>query len=184
MIMKQQMTVKQKPKSEMFMTKMLDQMEKLVDEKLANLKTFIPIIFTIVTSVIAFFFVTEFKISEESSVQFYMLVLGVLLCAFIALIVSSFTLIDYSGTKKEKPQQILVPYKLSTYLELSDAQFVLCIKNYVKRPLTEEECLRANMLKQKINELKFRKQWVTFALWIVVIGTLNIAITCFILAFK
>lgn len=183
MIMNKQTTVKRKPKSEMFMTKMLDQMEKMVDEKLANLKTFIPIIFTIITSVIAFFFVTEFNINDSKTAQFYMLILGVLLCAFIALIVSSFAKIDYKEIQKGNKNQPFLPHKLNTYLNLSDAQFVLYVKNYANRSLTDAELLRINMLKQKVNEFRFRRNFVNFAFIIVIIGALLLAATCFFLSF-
>ena len=74
------------PKSESFMAEVLERMEKMIDEKLSNLKTFIPILFTVITSVLAFLFVQDTP--NEKTMKAYAFVIIFLLFAFISLILS------------------------------------------------------------------------------------------------
>ena len=63
--MNKYLVVRKKPKSKKDIGIILAQMEKIIDDKLNNLKVFTPILFTVVTSVIAFIFVDNIEFNVE-----------------------------------------------------------------------------------------------------------------------
>ena len=134
------------PKSESFMAEVLERMEKMIDEKLSNLKTFIPILFTVITSVLAFLFVQDTP--NEKTMKAYAFVIIFLLFAFISLILSYCVKNHYKADTKETDIDFS-PYNLKSYCFLSDKDFSKKLSEYANRPLTEKELLTANFIKQK-----------------------------------
>lgn len=167
-------------KSEEFVAETLNKMEQMVDEKLGNLKSFIPIIFTVITSVIAFMFVDE--IADEKTLKGYMFIIAILLLAFIVLIMSYFVR-NYYTPIKMKIEVDFLPYNLNSYCFLSDEDFIKIVSNYAGRSLTDNEMLNVNFLKQKINEYIKRKMYVSIALSIVILGAIIITVALLIGAF-
>ena len=168
--------MRRKPKSEKDMRYTLKQMEKTIDDKLANQKVFMPILFTVVTSIIAFLFVQNFG-NDVETIQMYLLVFFYVLLCFAILIISMFGQSDYDAKVKniKKPFQ---PHRLSSYCYLSDTDFVRKLEKYAGRKLTHEESLSANSIKQKINEYAFKKGCLNVALGIILAGVLFLGITC------
>ena len=156
------------PKSETFMADVLERMENMIEGKLSNLKTFIPILFTIITSVIAFLFVEE--ANDKEILRGYLLVLAVLLISFIFLIISYFVKNHYKAVKLETDTEFS-PYNLKSYCFISDDEFIRKISDYAERPLSDKELISANFIKQKINEYATRRVFSSIALSIVIIGT-------------
>lgn len=165
------------PKSDALMTEVLNQMEKLVDEKLSNLKTFIPVLFTVVTSVVAFLFVSE--VGDTKTLNGYLVVCGILLIAFIVLIISFFGRAYYKAKEKQSDIEFC-PHNMNSYIDLSDCIFIEKLNSYAGRELNNTEKVRAIFIKQKINEYATRKKLVNIALGIVEVGAAIVAITCFV----
>lgn len=157
----------------------LNQIEKMVDEKLSNLKNFIPVLFTVVTSVVAFLFATE--VGDTETLRGYLFVCGVLLFAFIILITSFFGR-PYYQAKEKKVNVEFCPYDMNSYINLSDLAFIEKLKLYAGRELDDVESVRAIFIKQKINEYATRKSAVNIALGIVEVGAVIVTITCIITA--
>lgn len=168
-------------KSGTFVDEMLFQMEKLVDEKLKNIKTFTPILLTIISSVIAFLLAIDANMDDNAEKVLFG-ALGLLLISFIIMIVSFFGKTNYKAIVKESRKKF-APDQFDSYCYLSDAEFLKKIKKYAKRDLTENECITAQFIKQKINECVFRRNCVNIALTVVEIGALVLAMVCFVIAF-
>lgn len=168
-------------KSQELLNATLIEMEKLVDDKLKNAKTFTPILFTIVTSVIAYLFVTEIEIGTSFS-KICMVVLGIFFVAFVLMIASFFGKVHYDATISPLVSEF-APHKFHTYCYLSDDDFIKCLEIYANRELTDNEMLTVNFLKQKINEYLFRWKRIVVALVIVEIGAVLLAAICFLYPF-
>lgn len=156
------------PKSESCMTEVLERMENMIDGKLSGLKTFIPILFTVITSVIAFLFVEE--VADENLLRAYMFVIAVLLVAFIVLIISYFVKNHYKAIKLETIVEFL-PYNLNSYCFVSDDEFLRKLSGYAERPLTAKELLSASFIKQKVNEYATRRIFISIVLAVLIVGT-------------
>lgn len=159
------------PKSEQFMTEVLERMENMIDGKLSNLKTFIPILFTVITSVLAFLFVQ--KATDNETMNAYVCVIIILLFAFIALVLSYFVKNYYKSVIMETDIDFY-PYNLKSYCFLSDKDFLRKLSKYAQRPLTDKELISANFIKQKINEYATRRIHASFALFVVIVGVVFI----------
>lgn len=155
----------------------LEQIEKLVDGKLTNLKVFFPLVFTVITSLVAFLFLSDFGATENNG-RSQMLVLGVILVAFAAMIISIRIVPFYKAREKKKKIPEFAPHNLDSYLYISDESFIKCIAEYVGNNLTNSDLLYIHMVKQRINELAYRKKWIGIAFWILIIGTGVIAAIC------
>lgn len=169
---------KRQPKSKKDMSATLIQMEKIIDDKLASQKVFMPILFTVVTSVIAFLFVTNLG-NDVNTIQMYLMVFIYALLCFAILIVSLFGKSDYDA-KVKKTKKSFQPYKLRSYCYLSDSEYMCKLAKYAGRSLTYEEALSAQCIKQKINEYAFKKGCLNVVLSIVLTGVLILVIVCLI----
>jgi len=168
--------IKMKPKSIGHMKETLSQMEKIVDNKLENQKVFTPILLTIVTSIIAFLFVHNLGDSAEI-VQMYLFAFGYALLCFVILIIMLYGKHDYEAVEK-KTIEAFRPHKLGSYCHISDAEFIRKLSQYAGRKLTTIEILRANCLKQKINEYAFKAKKLRKALSIILAGVLILLLIC------
>jgi hypothetical protein len=170
------MVVIKKPKNTRQMSATLKQMEKIVDDKLANQKVFIPILLTVITSVIAFLFVHNLG-DDLVTIQMYFLVFCYALLCFTILILSLFGQSDYDA-KVKKTMKPFQPHRLSSYCYLSDEEYLCKLRKYAGRDLSHEEKLSAQCIKQKINEYAFKKGCLNVALGIVLAGVLLLGIVC------
>lgn len=168
-------------KSEEYMEQVLVHIEKTVDEKLKNIKTFTPILITIITSVIAFLLPMKVDMSQDST-NVLLFALGVLLVSFIIIVVSFFGRTHYKAIIKTT-NKVFVPHQFDSYCYLSDTMFLDNLKEYAQRDLTEKESLTANFVKQRINECIFRRNCINVALSAVETGSLILAISCFVFPF-
>lgn len=167
------------PRSEEHMDELLNQMEKMIDSKISNLKLATPFVFSIVTAVITYFLFLEVDLSETNTIKFYMLVIGLLLIAFILLILSYWGKSSYKC--RVKPSRLpFEPSDLKSYDKISDVEFIDCLQKYANSTMTDMELLRIKMLKQKTNEFVYRKRLVNIALGILIVGAIILCIACFI----
>ena len=136
----------------------LSQMEKLVQGKIDALKSSIPIFFTVITSVIAFFFLDKFKLDmdDTSQIKTWLMIFGVGLVLLLLLLIGNFSIYRYKSSSQLHLHATFKPWDISTYVWVGDEEFVTDMEKYAGRELTESEIVRVNMLKEKINE--FRKK--------------------------
>lgn len=160
------------------MSATLSQMEKMIDDKLANQKVFAPILLTVVTSIIAFLFVQNLG-SDVQTVQLFMIVFCYALLCFAILLLTLFGKSDYSA-KVKKGRKPFQPHQLSTYCNLSDEDYLGRLTNYAGRKLTHEESLSAKCIKRKINEYVFKKSCLNVVLVIIMAGVMILGVICFL----
>lgn len=173
---------KVKPKSKELINETIQLMEKVVDERLSNLKAFIPILLAVITSVIAFLMVYEVdKSTSEGKMIFY--VASILLLSFAVLIGVLFGKSTYKATIL-KAKKAFNPALLHTYCYLSDEAFIKCLEKYAGRKLSEIEILKTSCLKQKINEYTRKNATVDTVYVLVVVGAITMAVSCVICTFK
>lgn len=172
---------KRQVKSAEDMDATLIQMEKLIDDKLANQKVFMPILLTVVTSVIAFLFVNNLG-NDVNTIQMYFVVFCYALACFCILIISLFGKLEYRARVK-KTRTAFQPHKLSSYCYLSDEEYMRRLIKYAGRSFTYQESLSAKCIKQKINEYAYKKGCLNIALSIVLVGVLLLGIVCLLSAF-
>ena len=171
-------------KSVDFLRQVLFEMNAMVENKLKGIKTFMPVLLTIITSVLAFLLVTDIAVTEESKFVLFW-ALAALLLAFSVLIVSFFGKNFYKSAKKAKNRKNIQfePHVFLSYCYLSDCEFIEAIKLFAKRELTDKEIMSVNFLKQKVNEYVYRKTLSNIALAIVEIGTIVLIITAVVAPF-
>lgn len=175
-----QVIVKHKqPKNEIKVGETLTLMEKIADEKLASLNNFIPILLSIITSILAFLLVYEVDISTDAG-KLLFAVAGSLMFFFAVLIDTQFRKSTYKAVvyKSRKPFN---PANLQTYCYLSDDDFQRCMREYAGRKLTEMERYRVYYLKQKINEYIRKSRTVDAIYSVIVIGAVILAASLFLM---
>lgn len=168
--------IKRKQKSRKDMSATLCQMEKIVDDKLSSQKVFMPILLTVITSIIAFLFVQNLG-SDIQTVRMYLLVFCYALLCFGVLIISLLGQSDYDA-KVKKTNKAFQPERLSSYCNLPDEEYLYKLKKYAGRNLTYEETLSARCIKQKINEYAYKKRCLNMVLGILLTGVILLVIVC------
>ncbi|MBR3767274.1 MAG: hypothetical protein IKL10_03425 [Clostridia bacterium] len=166
-------------KSEEFVKDCFQQIEKMIDEKLSNLKAFTPILLTIITSIVAFLFVAE--VGTEETGKLYMFAIGILLIAFGVLIYSYFPKNHYKNMPLKTKEKFSV-FDLNSYCFLNDEKYINELCQYFGRHLYESEESTALFLKQKINEYVYRKIISSIVLGVLMAGSLVLALILIMLA--
>ncbi len=175
---------------------LIDEMTKSVEKKLSEIKSIVPVILTVVTALIAFFFTQKIPIANREYFGMIAIICGYLVLAFVSLIFAFYPKIVYKKkyifnkkidkTISAKAAKIVgikkqfLPWDISSYIKMDDEDFLLALGKYLDRELTDEEKIRANFLKQKINELQLKRQLLNVAYGIIVVGALGFAILCII----
>ena len=151
------------------------------------------------TSINADIAVKDGKITAIGNAEYFAMIAiicGYLLLAFVSLIFAFYPKIVYKKkyifnkkidkTIGEKAAKIaglekqFLPWDISSYIKMDDEDFLLALEKYLDRDLTDEEKIRANFLKQKVNELQLKRQLLNVAYGIIVVGALGFAILCVI----
>lgn len=171
----------EKMNSENTFNEVLQLMEKIVDDKISSLRTFVPLLLAVITSVIAFLMVYEVDITTYQG-KFISLICAVALVLFITLINWLMGKISYKA-KVRKIKSEFDPVSLQTYCYLSDEDFLEQMKVYVSRDLSEIEILKAKYLKQKVNEYISKKGTIETVYIIVGAVVILMALGCFVLYF-
>lgn len=174
----------------------ISEMDKLVDRKLSEVKSTVPVILTIVTAVIAFLVTLKVPSDNYLFLAFVILATILLLITFLYLL-----LIFYPVLKLKKSYKIsriidkklinikskifgntigIVPWDLKSYLKLPDEEFLVELEKYFKRSLTEVEIIKVNFLKNKINELYWKRRILNSVYSILIIGTITFIVLCYV----
>lgn len=175
---------------------LIDEMTKSVEKKLSEIRSIVPVILTVVTALIAFFFTQKIPTAHTEYFAMIACICGYLILAFVFLIFAFYPKIVYKkryifnkkidktiGEKAAKfagKQKKFLPWDVSSYIKMDDEDFLLALGKYLDRELMDEEKIRANFLKQKINELKLKRYFLNVAYGIIVVGALGFAILCII----
>lgn len=174
---------KQKKNDREYNKLVIDSMSELIDRKLEGCKTGLPMILTIVTSVIAFLFATKFKDKEVFYVAIAAMLL--LLLAFVSLLVASFPKAsNVPGGRcfisKKYDDKHFEPSDTSTYIKMGSNQFVKALSKFLDSDLTDGEKQKALFLKSKANEYSYKKACLSVAYGILIGGAALMIIVLFV----
>ena len=164
----------------------LHKMTEMVESRLKSMNIFVPVILTIITSLLAYFFKESFFDEIMWGVLF---IIAYLLLCFISIVIAYFPQRCYRFNAN-KPKWIKRIYKIDTFIPwnmdsictLSDEDFITKFQEYLERDLTKEELLEANCLKQKINELNYKRYYISTCFKIIIIGAVILALLITVLA--
>lgn len=175
---------------------LIDEMTKSVEKKLSEIRSIVPVILTVVTALIAFFFTQKIPTASREYFGMIAIICGYLVLAFLSLIIAFYPKIVYKKkyifnkkidkTISAKAAKIagiekqFLPWDISSYIKMDDEDFLLALEKYLDRKLTDEEKIRVNFLKQKINELRLKRYFLNIAYGIIFLGAFGFAILCII----
>ena len=155
----------------------LTQMEQLLQGKLDSLKSTIPTLFTIVSSILAFLFVEDLS-GDESNYVAILVIIGVGLLLLLFITIANFSVLKYPEFFISfKMSEDFTPWDIGTYIWTGDEEFLDGMFAYCGRDLTELEIIRIRILKGKVNEFR-RKNF----LLVLVQGMIMLGVTLLILA--
>ena len=155
---------------------LLDLIEKNADEKLANLKSFFPVVFTVLTAIIAFIMTTKI---ETSMYAFFSAVLAYLFLSFISLFMAQKSRASYNYQYKLifKNKYDFFTWNFESF-DISDSEFLEKLSNYKKTGINTAEFTRIIFIKQKINEFFYKKSKTNFAYYVILIGAIILIVAC------
>ncbi len=157
----------------------LESMAKLVEEKIDACKTGLPLILTIITTIIAYLFVEKY--SSQTLFSLVIIAMVFLLLAFIALLLASFPNGRYKHINCFKKKTIkFSPVNIVSYWELTNEQFIQRIQEYLDTDFTTHELLNAEILKEKINEYRFKSLLLKIAYGVLIVGAMILVVIFFI----
>lgn len=156
----------------------LDSMLQLIEEKLQACKTGLPLILTITTSLIAFFFMEKY---DTQNVLWLAIIATVcLLASFVVLLFASFPNAIYAETKqnldekqnkkRKSKMSEFHPSNIKSYLNLTSQQFDEKLQKYLGGELNLEQKLQVSLLKSKINEYRYKRELLRFAYGVLIAG--------------
>ncbi len=176
----------------------INKMTEIVEKKLDNMKAVFPIILTIVTSLLVYLFTTNFP---QDALWMGYIIIAYLLLAFCSILMAWYprncyqehkSFLDNSSKtktwiKKQLKEMKLIqefsPWNVKSYLKLTNEEFICEMEKFCQVKFRKLEELEANILKQKINELYYKKQLLFASCAIIIGGALILAILFTILFF-
>lgn len=161
----------------------IKQMEKMVDDKLQSMKFFIPFVLTIVTSLLAYLFTTTDDLFDD----LIYLVVGYLFLCLASILRAYKPSNRYIGKEsifkfmKKLKRNLefyseIEPWNMDSYINLSDTEFITRLEKFAYRKLYSRELMSANFLKQKINEYRYKKQNLSIAYMVIIVGASLLAV--------
>lgn len=159
----------------------IDQMTKLVEKKLSEIKFIVPIVLTVVTSVIAFFMVQKVEPDNVNLIKAYLLIIAFLLSCFLLLFLINYPFAYYNSIKKSKENKNNLefsPWNIKSFLFLTDNDFYNKIKECINTELTSQQNFALHCLKQKVNELRIKLFFLRVVYGIIILGVLLLIYAC------
>ena len=155
----------------------LDAMMHHVEEKLDACKGGLPLIFTMITSLLAFLLLANF---ESKNVMYLAIPAAILLMvALVSLLLTYCPRAMYkesklAGKKKKGKNFEFDPSNIKSYLNLTRQQFVESLQQYLGKELTVEQKLQADLLKNKADEYNYKQKLLKVSYGVLIGGTLTL----------
>lgn len=169
----------------------IKKMTEIVEKKLDNMKAVFPIMLTIVTSLLVYLFTTNFI---KYTLWMGYIIIAYLLLAFCSILMAWYPQNFYQEhesvlgnstkvsiwMKKQLKEMKLIqefsPWNVKSYLKLTNAEFLYELEKFCGVNFNKTEELDANILKQKINELYYKKRLLSVCCAIIIGGALILTI--------
>ena len=157
--------------------------DEIVSHKLQHINIVLPALMAIVIPILAYLFVTE--IVEEQMITlaiatgFVLIIFGILLWAYMPIVSRSQT-----KTKSEYQNKVFSPSDLKLGCYLSDTDFATAYQTYFKKKLTVREETAILLLKNKMNELRFRTNCLVYVFSLCLLGCVIVFVALLLLMLK
>ncbi len=180
----------QKNRNDEDVVDLISKMEKSIEDKLQSMRSFVPFVITIVTSLLAYLFTT----ANNSFDDFIYVIVAYLLISLCSIFIAYFPHNNYKGNS-DKPKWLykiqkstetytdFQPWNIASCIYLSDDDFIVQFETFVNKKLSQIELASANFLKQRINEYRYKKRCISISYIVIIAGALIMAMTfsyCFI----
>lgn len=165
----------------------IEKMIKQADEKLDSLKSFSPVLLTIITSVLAVLVTQDLS---YDLLLFAICIVGYLLICLGLIVLAYFPQKRYISNSPQRVNHIRVifkspnifePWNISSYMGLTDSDFIIKLQVHLEKKLSLEELLLAQFLKQKVNEYAYKRKILSFSYVVIIVGALILGWGCVIL---
>lgn len=151
--------------------------ESSVEQKNSDMKVFIPALLAVVISIISYLFLQNYS---DSSLIYACLVFAYVIIAFLALLFAYFPQITYKEPSIKSLMNHMVipfiPWRLDSYIRLSDDVFVEKFEYFIERKCTPTERMKLYSLKQQINELRHKHSCIKIAYGIIFWGGVGLGV--------
>lgn len=154
----------------------IESMTKYVEGKLATCSAGTPLILTIVTTLLAFFFTQNYYPTEEVYNTVIYIVAYLLIC-FICILFVYIPKGYYGENGKnsrflsKKKKFDFYPCCINTYMNLTMEIFIEEMQKHFSVEFSKAEIIELHFLKEKINEYRIKKRFLNIAYAIILIGT-------------
>ncbi len=149
--------------------------DEIVSHKLQHINIVLTALMAIVTSVLAYLFVVEIAkeqiVAVEIASLFALLIFGILLWAHLPVISRS-----QKKSKREYLNKVFSPSDLKLGAGLNDMDFLNAYQTYFKKKLTVQEETAVVLLKNKLNELRFRTNCLIRVFSLCLIGCIIVGV--------
>lgn len=157
--------------------------DEIVSHKLQHISIVLTALMAIVTSVLAYLFVVEIAKEQMVAVEiaslFALLILGILLWAYLPVISRS-----QKKSKREYLNRVFSPSDLKLGAGLNDMDFLNAYQTYFKKKLTIQEETAVILLKNKLNELRFRTSCLVYVFSLCLLGCAIVFVALLLLMLK
>lgn len=167
----------------------IEKMTKQVEDRLSSLKSFSPLLLTIITSLLAYFMTQSFPNDLD---WFIFLIIGYLLICLASIFLAYFPKKYYISDAPKKVNRFYVvfklqsqfePWNIASYIGLSDTDFIIKLQEFLNKELSCEELLLAQFLKQKTNEYTYKRQLMSLSYIVIILGAMLIGVACVFIGF-
>ena len=156
----------------------LQEMRILVNDKLNSLKYNLPILFTLVTALLAFFMTQKINFNDESFKRTWFILILILMIIFASLILSYNVKAHYEKENSKSKIYFFEPWDITSYWAMSDSEFISELQKYFDCDLTPNEKFKALIIKEKINEFRVKKIILTIINSVIILFTTFLILYC------
>lgn len=155
-------------------------MEQMISEKLEGLKFGLPLILTIITALIGFVFLEKYE--GNNIFYFAIIAMILLLIAFVSILLVLIPREEYKDEPKKKNKKAFDfnPLSIKTYINLSEKEFISNLQKYLGINFSKVELIQVKLLKQKINEYRYKLNVIRLAYKILIGGAISLLIVFYI----
>lgn len=165
----------------------IDEMTKIVERRLDGMKFFVPLLLTVITSVIAYLFAISYN--KESLWIAYIVCAYLLLC-LTSILIAYYPKANYTNIynapkwikRLQKKTHQFYPWDVKSYLYLDGYEFREELEEFLNRTLSIDELFFTNILSLKIGELRYKRRLIAMSYSIIIVGAFLMTIM-FMLAY-
>ena len=105
-----------------------------------------------------------------------------LLIAFVSILLVLIPREEYKDEPKKKNKKVFTfnPLSIKTYVNLSEKEFISNLQKYLDANFSKTELIQVKLLKQKINEYRYKLNVIKIAYKILIWGAISLLVVFYI----